>query len=455
MRIRTANMVVWILVAGLCLALTGCGPKHRLKEYDFNDLTAAAMVDAPAEAGVFTGSLLDIAGHHPLAIALQAGAALAKEITADGAQARLDSAMMQVDVPERIRSRTLRRCADYLRLQSVPVHNRADFLFDVYIHDYGIDAEAWDAGVYFYIDAQVYLLDNGTGSEIWKTHVKERLPVTRRLFPSEVGVADDVVSAIALSQLSVDEIAAGFRHLANETADRVAARLRRDYAKSRKDRPEETQPVQPTKVGQVSALQKHDILAELQPLYGPSGEQVGEVHVPPMHFLMVDGAGDPNTSPEYRDAVAALYELSFVLKFMVMGNLGVDYQVMPLEGLWWADDMSQFSLENKDAWKWTAMIMQPDFVTAEMVAEAKREVSAKKDLSALERVRLETFYEGRAAQILYAGPYADEGPTVGKIHGYIFSQGHRPTGKHHEIYLNDPAQTPPEELRTIIRQPFE
>jgi hypothetical protein len=174
-----------------------------------------------------------------------------------------------------------------------------------------------------------------------------------------------------------------------------------------------------------------------------------------MNFLMIDGAGDPNTSQEYQDAVGILFELSYALKYMVLGSLGIDYQVMPLEGLWWADDMTRFSMENKETWKWTAMIMQPDFVTEQMVAQVRDELSAKEGHDILETLRFETFYEGKAAQILYIGPYAEEGPVIGRIHGHIFENGHRPSGKHHEIYLSDPAKTSPEEMKTVIRQPFE
>jgi hypothetical protein len=138
------------------------------------------------------------------------------------------------------------------------------------------------------------------------------------------------------------------------------------------------------------------------------------------------------------------------------GNAGVDYAVMPLEGLWWADDMSRFSTSDKDAWKWTMMIMQPEFVTVEQFEEAKGQVEKKKgSLTALAGIRFEAFREGRAAQILHVGPFADEGPNIEKIHRFIEELGHERTGKHHEIYLSDPRRTAPERLKTVIRQPFE
>ena len=61
--------------------------------------------------------------------------------------------------------------------------------------------------------------------------------------------------------------------------------------------------------------------------------------------------------------------------------------------------------------------------------------------------------EGRAAQLLHVGPYADEGPAVQRLHDFIADQGLTATGRHHEIYLNDPGRTAPEKLKTILRQP--
>jgi len=201
---------------------------------------------------------------------------------------------------------------------------------------------------------------------------------------------------------------------------------------------------------------KIDLRKELKHLYNPSSKQIAIVDVPEMNFLMIDGQGDPNTSVAYRNAVEALYAVSYTLKFMVkQGYQAVDYAVMPLEGLWWVDDMTQFSMHDKDAWKWTSMIMQPEYVTAELFQEALRQVKKKKDLPALSGMRFESFHEGQAAQILYFGPYSDEGPTIERIHRFILEQGRRLRGRHHEIYLSDPRRTAPPKLKTVIRQPFD
>jgi hypothetical protein len=115
-------------------------------------------------------------------------------------------------------------------------------------------------------------------------------------------------------------------------------------------------------------VEKLDLKRQLQHLYRPAAKQVSEVDVPTMSLLMVDGKGDSNTSQAYADAVEALFGLSYAIKLAVKkGPLAIDYGVMPLEGLWWADDMSDFATGERSRWQWTMMIMQPQFVGRELV----------------------------------------------------------------------------------------
>lgn len=198
---------------------------------------------------------------------------------------------------------------------------------------------------------------------------------------------------------------------------------------------------------------KTDLKREYSALWKPSAKQPQTVEVPPLTFLMIDGAGNPNT-PEFEAKVAALYSLSYTLKFHVKKTQGIDYSVMPLEGLWWADDMNAFTLTDKDAWLWTIMIMQPDVITPEIVAAVLPALRQKKGLPALDLIRLETYHEGLCAQIMHHGSYDAEEPTVAALHDYIAAQGRALAGKHHEIYLTDPRKGDPARGRTIIRQPM-
>ena len=202
-------------------------------------------------------------------------------------------------------------------------------------------------------------------------------------------------------------------------------------------------------------MEKIDLKKEMKHLYQPSAKAPVQVDVPRMNFLMLDGAGDPNGSQAYADGVEALFALSYTIKFMVKrGPLAIDYGVMPLEGLWWADDMSRFSVDDRSAWKWTMLMMQPDVVTPELVEEAVTEVRRKKDPAALGELRFEAFAEGTCVQILHVGPFSAEGPTIARLHELIAAGGHEPAGKHHEIYLSDMRKADPEKWKTVIRQPL-
>jgi len=199
---------------------------------------------------------------------------------------------------------------------------------------------------------------------------------------------------------------------------------------------------------------KLDLKKELKHLYVPSKKEFSIVDVPPMNFIMIDGSGDPNTSSEYQEALGALYGLSYTIKFASKKQLGIDYVVMALEGLWWAEEMVEFSLSDKSSWQWTMMMMQPDHITAEFVEEARAVLAKKKDPPALSKVRFERFHEGLSAQIMYLGPYANEAPTIARLHTFIEEGDYERRGKHHEIYLGDPRRTAPEKLKTVIRQPM-
>lgn len=201
-------------------------------------------------------------------------------------------------------------------------------------------------------------------------------------------------------------------------------------------------------------MSKIDYKKELKELYRPSVKKVVEITVPAMNFLMVDGTGEPG-SKAHAQAIEALYSVSYTLKFMIKkGGIGIDYGVLPLEGLWWADDMSAFVKDDRSQWIWTMMIMQPNLVTKELVQMAIDQVREKKDLPALEKVRFDEFSDGLCAQTLHIGPFTEEGPTVERIHAFITNSGRKISGKHHEIYLSDIRRAAPENWKTVLRQPM-
>ena len=199
-------------------------------------------------------------------------------------------------------------------------------------------------------------------------------------------------------------------------------------------------------------MEKVDFKKTQKQFYQPKKNQPELVDVPPMQFLMVDGQGEPGNTA-YQQAIEALFSLSYGLKFQAKQNR-MDYGVLPLEGLWWADDMTSYTENRRDEWLWTLMIRQPDFIEGSLVAQMKTTVAEKKDLPALSKVRFEEFREGPCGQIMHIGPFSEEGPTIAMLHKYIEQQGHQLSGKHHEIYLSDIRRADPAKWKTVIRQPY-
>ena len=198
---------------------------------------------------------------------------------------------------------------------------------------------------------------------------------------------------------------------------------------------------------------KVDFKKVLKQLYNPPKGGFHLLEVPPMNFLMLDGKGDPNTSLEYQQAIDALYTMSYGIKFALKSE-GYDHIVPPLEGLWWMENMDEFTLENKYRWEWTMMIMQPEWVTTEWVEKVRKDAKKKKSNVSLSEVRFEVFNEGFAVQILYIGEFDKEAPTIAEMHKFITTNGYQTYGKHHEVYLSDIRKTSPDKLQTILRQPI-
>ena len=201
-------------------------------------------------------------------------------------------------------------------------------------------------------------------------------------------------------------------------------------------------------------MEKIDYRKTMKEFYNPPRTPV-IVDIPEMQYLMIDGKGYPGTSQEYQDAIEALYPVAYTLRFTLKKAGILDYKVMPLEGLWWAQDMDAFTIEHReDEWLWTSMIMQPPAVTNERYQDAIEQVTKKKNPVALPKMRLEPYHEGLSVQIMHIGPFSEEGPVIEKMHQYAIDQGYELHGKHHEIYLSDFRKTAPEKLLTVIRQPI-
>ena len=208
-------------------------------------------------------------------------------------------------------------------------------------------------------------------------------------------------------------------------------------------------------------MEKIDYKKTEKHLYLPKAPAI--VQVPEMVFFAVDGQGDPNTSPAYAEALEILYGLSFTVKMSKLGGRApegyFEYVVPPLEGLWWTEGplFDGRAAENKNAFFWTSLIRQPDFVTEEVFLWAKAELAKKKPDLDLDKARFRRWEEGLCAHLLHIGPYDAEDASIDKLEKFIQEQGRQEdlseTRRHHEIYLSDPRRTAPEKLKTVIRHP--
>ncbi len=202
-------------------------------------------------------------------------------------------------------------------------------------------------------------------------------------------------------------------------------------------------------------MTKVDFKKELKELYSAKRDKIAIIQVPKMKFLIVDGMGDPETSQDFQDAIAALYGVAYTTKFSMKADPPKGYfefVVPPLEALWWMDP-GPFDPQAKDKWQWQMMVMQPDFVTGRVVDQAIRTLKDKKPTPGLDKLRYEPLNEGLCLQTLHIGPYNEVGKTIEKLLAFADENGYRFAGKHHEIYLSDPRRAAPEKLKTIIREP--
>ena len=199
---------------------------------------------------------------------------------------------------------------------------------------------------------------------------------------------------------------------------------------------------------------KLDLRKELKEFYSAK-KKPQIIDVPPGNFLTYPGRGAPG-GEAYQKAIEALYGSAYTIKFKCKEE-DRDFTVMALEGLWWWDDRTAFTLADappRETWNWISLIRMPDYVTVELLEELRPVIKEKRGDS-VDNVKLEVFHEGLSAQIMHRGPFSEEQPTVDRLNAFIEEQGYKLRGHHHEIYLSDFRRTKPENLKTIIRHPIE
>jgi hypothetical protein len=169
-------------------------------------------------------------------------------------------------------------------------------------------------------------------------------------------------------------------------------------------------------------------------------------------FLTIDGHGHPDDD-EFKSCLAALYAVAEALR-QDSAKAGRVYKIAALEAMWHLDPgYTDFDTAPRSAWNWTLCLRTPDIIGENDLDRIVERLLSEGQPRVVSRVGLAGFEEGRCVQMLHTGPYDQEASTLATMHAFMEQQGLTVVGRHHEIYLTDPATTVPEESKTIIRLP--
>jgi hypothetical protein len=206
--------------------------------------------------------------------------------------------------------------------------------------------------------------------------------------------------------------------------------------------------------------QKIDFKKKYPELFRQSDKKVSYIQVPKLLYLAIDGEGHPENSPDFHDKISAIYGMVFTLKFMLKDSAlqppgYFDFVVPPLESTWYIKDCPGFNPERPADWRWSLMVVVPEYFTPELLAKACDVISKKgKDITFARQVRLEKATKGKAAQLMHIGPYNGVGEIVKKLMTEMEANHLELVGNYREIYLNDPNRIDPSKIKTICRMTY-
>lgn len=215
-----------VLVCALAAAsLSACGGGHELERYSFAGSTLAVADYAPPAPALWTGGY-DVDGDDVITAVLDAGSQVAKDIEARRVRTRLDSAANLVDVRARMSQWTLERAARYLGARPVDDPAAADYLLEVYVRQYGIDARG-DRPARLFMNVEAVLLDRRSGHEAWTVEVNSHDRLTPPVATGS-SVPIDIVTAGSLHTLTAEQLRTELAGLTDFTADYLTNELRKD-----------------------------------------------------------------------------------------------------------------------------------------------------------------------------------------------------------------------------------
>jgi ABC-type uncharacterized transport system auxiliary subunit len=228
-RIRAA-----LPVLAAAVLLSACSNKQRLGQYDYRGKSLAVVTLAPAHPDIFGRAHFHVDADRPVETLIRASTELAREASAAKVRPRLDSAATRVAVAERLSQRTLQHSARHLRAVPAEDGSTSDYELEIRVRHYGIDARSWSSGAYYTVRADMMLMDGRTGRRIWKTDLRATDPIR----PAAVGLGDrsvtNVLNAMALANLTTEQIERALEGLADFAADALVAELARSLDRVRR-----------------------------------------------------------------------------------------------------------------------------------------------------------------------------------------------------------------------------
>lgn len=198
---------------------------------------------------------------------------------------------------------------------------------------------------------------------------------------------------------------------------------------------------------------KVDYKKDFKNIYLPKTKPV-IIDIPKMTYVMVSGTGNPN-GEEFAKALEALYSFSYAVKMSYKGDDVpegyYEYTVFPMEGIWDLVDKSKPS-SDKDNYKYTIMIRQPDFLTPELFEKFLEKTKRKKPNPKLDGLSLGEMTEGLSCQMMHIGSFDDEPESFARMEEFCRENGYERASKlHREIYLSDPRKTETSRMKTVLR----
>lgn len=237
MNVRVKNGALLGLAAA-SLLLAGCMTVNHLGRYDFEGSRLAVDMRTPPEPRLRIDYDITLDSHNAVYSALSVMTNLAKANQAAQVRDTMRAALMEVDVPEIVRTQTFSACAQSLGARQAGSRRDSDYVLSIRIDEWGIEARSAVSAVSLRMKLVATLYPAAAGRSpteeemAWRREVTVDEPADPEMFG--IGsIIGNMVTATVLSNMTEEDLVRGFRELGSLTARRVALILERDLDRAR------------------------------------------------------------------------------------------------------------------------------------------------------------------------------------------------------------------------------